>query len=196
MRVEILNERDIFQQFRFRIVEARLRHERFDGEMSAELTRLKFERGDSVAILMHDQEADTIVLTEQFRYPSYNPNVEGSGWILEVPAGSCEAGEAPDVTARREAEEEVGFTVEDIEHLTTFYVSPGGTSERILLYYVATRPEHQTGEGGGLLTEGENIRRRSIKVDDALQMIKTGEIVDAKTIIALQWLEIRRLKNL
>jgi nudix-type nucleoside diphosphatase (YffH/AdpP family) len=195
MRVEITGQRDVFQQFRFRIVEARLRHERFDGEMSAEITRLKFERGDSVAILMHDQDTDTIVLTEQFRYPSYNPDIEGSGWILELPAGSCEAAEAPEVTVRREVEEEVGFTVEEIEHLTTFYVSPGGTSERILLYYAATRPEHQTGEGGGLLTEGENIRRLSMKVDDALRMVKTGEIQDAKTIIALQWLEIRRLKQ-
>jgi nudix-type nucleoside diphosphatase (YffH/AdpP family) len=190
MRVEILEERDVFQQYRFRMIEATLRHERFDGEMSHEITRLKFERGDSVAVLMHDTDANTIILTSQFRYPTYRPD---NGWILEIPAGSCEAGEAPDVTARREVEEEVGVNVEDVRHLMTFYVSPGGTSERILLYYAATRPEHQTGEGGGVLSEGENIRKLAVKVEDALRMIESGEIQDAKTIIALQWLQIQRL---
>ncbi|MCU0511446.1 MAG: NUDIX hydrolase [Anaerolineae bacterium] len=143
-RVHILSQRVVFQQAFFRIQEARLTHELDDGRMSAELVRLNFERGDSVAALVHDVAAGTLLFTEQFRYPAYT---KGSGWLLEVPAGTVEAGEAPEATLRREIEEEIGYTLHSVQHISTFFLSPGGTSERIHLYYAGVTAQDKTGPG-------------------------------------------------
>lgn len=198
-RVEIIKETQIFERFFFKIIEAELRHELYSGKMSSPLTRLSFVRGDSIAILMHDPDADTVVLTEQFRYPTYRPPAASSaspdlndGWLLEIPAGTVEPGELPEATVRREVREEIGYRVREARHLSTFYLSPGGTSERILLYYASVHPEDQTAKGGGLVAEGEDIRVMLVKVDEALAKVHRGEIHDAKSIIALQWLELHR----
>jgi nudix-type nucleoside diphosphatase (YffH/AdpP family) len=190
-RVEILSLREVFQKFIFKIEEARLRYERFDGKMSAELTRLNFNRGDSVAAVVHNKRNDTVVLVEQFRYSTYD---KGPGWTLELPAGIIEPELDPDpaVTMRREIEEEIGYTVATLRSITKFYLSPGGSSERIFLYYTSVTPKQKTKKGGGLAHEGEDIHILSIKVDDALGKVDNGEIVDAKTIIGLQWLKMNR----
>jgi nudix-type nucleoside diphosphatase (YffH/AdpP family) len=192
-RVEIISENEIFKRHFFKVNEAKLKHEQYGGAMSSELTRLNFERGDSVAILMHNPDDDTIVLTEQFRYSTYKPeNEKETGWILEIPAGTVEKGETAEDTVRREVKEEVGYEVEEVRHLSTFYVSPGWTSERIMLYYASVNPKNQTGKGGGVISEGEDIRVMLVKVNEALAKIDTGEIKDAKSIIALQWLQLHR----
>jgi ADP-ribose pyrophosphatase len=98
----------------------------------------------------------------------------------------------PAVTMRREIEEEIGYTVETLRLLNKFYLSPGGSSERIFLYYTSVTPKNKTKKGGGLAHEGEDIRLVSLKVDDALRKMDSGEIVDAKTIIGLQWLRANR----
>lgn len=193
-KVEILSEKQIFKKFIFRINEAKLRHSRYDGSMSEPITRLNFDRGDSVALLVHDVDEDTILLTEQFRYPAYDPaGKRGDGWIMEIPAGSIDAGEVPEDAARRELTEETGYTIQKLQFLKTFYLSPGGTSERIILYYAQMKPTDKLGAGGGVGYEGEDIKTLRVKVDDALKMIQTGEIVDAKTILALQWLQLQRM---
>lgn len=190
-RVKILSENVVFDNF-FRIKKAQLRHKLFNGKMSEELTRLSFERGDSAAVIMHSLPDDSIILTEQFRYPTYGKN---SGWILEIPAGSVEADEVadPTKTMRREILEEIGYSATQQFHkICTFYVSPGGTSERIHLYYTRVTPKDKVARGGGVMHEGEDIRVLSIKVDDALRMVEQGKLLDAKSIIALQWLQINR----
>jgi ADP-ribose pyrophosphatase len=189
-RVEIIGKKQVFKQAIFRIDEIHLRHELYKGGMSEELVRLNLDRGDSVAAIMHDREADTLILTEQFRYSAYE---KGPGaWLLEIPAGSVEHGEDPAETMRREIKEEIGYDVEQIKHLCTFYLSPGGTSERIILYYASVTPKQRTSQGGGLVEEGEDIRILTMKVNQALRKIDTGEIADAKTIIGLQWLQLHR----
>jgi len=187
-RVQIISNEIIFKNF-FRIDQARLRYEKYDGTMSDEVTRLVFERGDSVAALVHDAEADTLTFTEQFRYPTV---AHGPGWILEIPAGSVEEGEAPDDTMRRELEEEIGCRVEMLTPIHTFYVSPGGTSERIHLFYALVTPAQYVSEGGGLPSENENIRVVTLPVAEAFGQMWAGQIQDAKTLIALQWLHLRR----
>jgi nudix-type nucleoside diphosphatase (YffH/AdpP family) len=192
-RVEVISQQELFKKYFFSVKEVKLKYEQFSGAMSAELTRLNFERGDSVAILMHDPEADTVVLTEQFRFPAYKPgNEKETGWILEIPAGTVEKGESAEDTVRREVKEEIGYDVREVKHLTTFYVSPGWTSERIMLYYASVNPKDQTSQGGGIVSEGEDIRVMLVKVNDALHKINTGELKDAKSIIALQWLQLHR----
>ena len=189
-KVKIISEKPVFDQF-FKIDEAHLRYELFDGKMSAELTRLNLNRGDSAAIVLHDPLADTIIMTEQFRYPTYTKD---HGWILEIPAGTIEEKEVadPTITLRRELMEEIGYSVKNFRKVASFFVSPGGTSERIHLFYAAIRPEDKIAAGGGLASEGENIRMVSMSLKEALYKITTGDIMDAKTIIGLQWLQLNR----
>ena len=188
-RVDILKIEPIFQKFIFRIDEAHLRHEQFDGTMSDEMVRLSFERGDSVAAVLHNVYDDTLIFTEQFRYPTYKA---GTGWMLELPAGVMEDGEDPLDTMQRELVEEIGYEVDSLRKINTFYVSPGGASERIHLFYASVTPKQQTSEGGGLDSENEDIRRVTMKVSEALIKINTGDICDAKTIIGVQWVALHR----
>lgn len=188
-RVEIIEKFQVFKRFFFRIEEAQVRHELYNGEMSPVLTRLKFDRGDSVAILMHDSTDDTIFLTEQFRFPTYDPEGKrGDGWLVEIPAGSVDDGEDPARTVLREVQEESGYTLRDVKLISTFYLSPGGLSERILLYYARVNPRQKTTEGGGKADEGEDIRVFKLPVAEAYEQVKSGKLNDAKTIIGIQWI--------
>lgn len=186
-RVDIVSETEIFKKLIFRVVEGRFRFQRYDGNMSDEIVRLNLDRGDSVAAVLHDTTDDTIVLTEQYRYPTHG---KGPGWMLELPAGVLDADEKPEQSVRREIVEEVGYEVSSMEPICTFYVSPGGTSERILLFYARVTPSARTSAGGGVASEGEDIRSVHIPVAEALARVRDGDIVDAKTIIGLQWLEL------
>lgn len=188
-RVEIVHEADLFVRGEFRLREARFRHERFDGNMSEELVRLSFERGDSVAALVHDVETDRLVLAEQFRYPSHP---SGHGWMLELPAGMVPRSEAgnPDLTVRRELLEEVGVRPREIHRIMSFFASVGGSSERVFLYYVPITADDRDGVGGGV--DGEDIRLLEPTVDDVGRALDAGEIHDAKTLIGLLWLRAHR----
>ncbi|MBI5668897.1 MAG: NUDIX domain-containing protein [Chloroflexi bacterium] len=190
-RVEIISREVAYKKFFFTVEEAHFRHELYNGQMSQELVRLNLERGDSAAVILHDPNADTIILTEQFRYPTYE---KGPGWLLEIPAGTVEKHENrdPSVTLRREIMEEIGYKTGNMRLVYTFYVSPGGTSERIHLYYAKVSPKDKTSAGGGVLTEGEDIRVLLVKVSDAQRLLATGKLVDAKSIIGLQWLQLNR----
>lgn len=187
-KVTLLSQKRVFDGF-FKIDEAHLQHELFKGGMSPELTRLNFNRGDSAAVVLHDPLSDTIILTEQFRYPTYTKN---HGWVLEIPAGSIEADEIadPTLTLRRELLEEIGYSVTRFRKIASFFVSPGGTSERIHLFYAAITPKDKVTAGGGVVSEGEDVRMVSMGVQEALDKITSGAIMDAKTIIGLQWLQI------
>jgi len=189
-KVEIISEKRIFDGF-FKIDEAHLRYQLFNGEMSPELTRLNFNRGDSAAVILHDPMLDTLIMTEQFRYPTYTKD---HAWVLEIPAGTIEANENADpmLTLRRELMEEIGYRVNSFRKVASFFVSPGGTSERIHLFYAAISPKDKVATGGGLAAEGENVKMVTMGVKEALYKITTGDIMDAKTIIGLQWLHINR----
>jgi nudix-type nucleoside diphosphatase (YffH/AdpP family) len=190
--VEILEETPVFEGF-FKLIGAKFRFQHFNEETMMEPPlQLKLERGDSVAVLVHNVTHGTLILIEQFRYATYR---NGDGWILEVVAGKIEKGENPEDAARRETMEEVGFNVTALQHVHTSYVSPGGTSERIILYYAQVRPEAELGGGGGVQSETEVIRRYGLPIDEALELLEERQIKDGKTIIALQWLENQLLKG-
>lgn len=192
-RVEIIEQKQVFKQWIFEIEETKLRHEKYNGKMSDEVVRLTFKRGDSVAAVIHNQARQTVLLTEQFRFPTY---ANGDGWVMELPAGSIDKpDENPEHAMRREIEEEIGYTVKNLEHISTFYVSPGGTSERIHLFYASVEEKDKLTAGGGLDEEKEDIRTVHISVNDIMTKIKNGAIMDAKTIIGLQWLRMRQLSG-
>ncbi len=183
-KVEIISTTRVYDGF-FKLDEVRLRYEKHDGTMSDEASRLLFERGDSLGVLLYDQGRDMVLLVEQFRYPAYVRG--GPGWLLEIVAGMTE----PDVQdvemARREILEETGYQIAGLTYLLSFYPSPGGTSERIHLYLGHLDEGCRVGPGGGIAGH-EDIRLVEIPLSKALQMIESGEICDGKTIIALQHL--------
>ena len=189
-KVEIIEETQDYKKAIFRIVQAKLRHEKFSGEMGDEITRLSLERGDAVAAVIHNPVEDTILLIEQFRYPTYGKT--GDGWVQELPAGIVEEGEDPSYTMKREIEEETGYEVDTLRHLYTFFLSPGGSSERVFLYYGRLDTDEKTFDGGGLDHEGEDIRTLRMPVDEALKKLKDRGFTDAKTILGLQWLQMNR----
>ena len=178
----------------FKVEEAHLHFEQFNGEMSPLIRRFSFERGDSAAVLVFNLDTQKIILINQFRYPTYS---KGHGWITEIIAGMVDPGETPEESAKRELQEESGLTLSAIEHICTFYTSPGGSSEQIFLYYAEVSGEFaKYNKNGGLLDHGEDITSFEISLDEALSKIKTGEIRDAKTIAGIYWLESRQLKKL
>lgn len=187
--VHLLGRRDVFRKLFFRVEEARLRHTLRDGNLGPEITRLTLQRGDGCAVVLHDADDETVVLVEQFRFATYDHD---EGWIWELPAGIVGANEDPAEAMRREAAEETGYDLPALTHLSTFYLSPGGSTERIFLYYCNINPGYRKGLGGGLPAEHEDITLAHVPVAEALAMVTDGRIKDAKTIIGLQWLAVQQ----
>jgi nudix-type nucleoside diphosphatase (YffH/AdpP family) len=189
VRVVVKKRRRLYDGF-FRLEAAKLRFERFDGSMSQEMERLVFERGDSAAVLLFDRERETVTLVEQFRYPVYLREGQDCR-LLEVVAGTIEHGDAPEDVARTESMEEAGYSLKRLEHVTTFYASPGAGTERIHLYLGYVDQQARLGAGGGLTDHGEDVRVVEIPLKEALDLVRSGVIRDGKTIIALQYLAAR-----
>lgn len=192
-KVEIIERKQVYQKLFFRLEETRLRHETFSGGMSEPIMRICMDRGDGVAALLHDPQASTVLMVEQFRYPAYLKfqDQPDRAWLLEIPAGIMEDGEDPKATMLREITEETGYQIPDLEHISTFFLSPGGASERIHVYYGQIAPEQKISAGGGLTEEGEDLRLVTVPVAEVMGKIADGSIQDAKSIIALQWLLMR-----
>ena len=177
--------REVVYDGHFRLDRYRLRHRRFAGGMGPVLTREILERGQVAAVLPVDPVRDRVVLIEQFR-----PGAWAAGrapWLLECVAGIIEPGETPEALARREALEEAGCVVTDLVPVASFLTSPGATTETVRLFCGRV---DSAGVGGlpGLAGEGEDIRAGTMPVEDAVALLDEGRIVNAKTIIALQWL--------
>ena len=139
--------------------------------------------GDGAGILLCDKTRRTVVLTRQFRLPAFI-NGHPDGMLIEVPAGLLD-GEAPDDAVRREAEEETGFRVTAVNEVINAYPSPGAVTQRLHLFIAEYTSTDRVGTGGGNVDEGEHIEVIEVPFDEALAMIDTGDIVDAKTIILL-----------
>lgn len=189
MRVEIEQRSREYDGF-FKLERVQLVYQRFDGSMSHPVTRLVFERGDSAAVLLYDASAEKVILVEQFRYPAY-AREGGDGRLLEIVAGTVAPGSTPEQVAYAELVEEAGWELESLEPIATFYPSPGACTERIFLYLGQLSAATQVGDGGGRQGSGEDIRVHEVPLRAALEMIRSGEIRDAKTIIALQCLAAR-----
>lgn len=167
----------------FGVDEATVAYEKADGTWSEPTKRLSVERGDSAAVLVLDTKRDTLILVRQFRYPILR---HGEPWLLEIVAGKIDEGETAEAAARREAEEEIGMRLDALEKVAEIYGSPGGLSEKLSIFCAkGTRDS----DGGGL--EGEDVETVELPVAEAFAMVERGEIRDAKTLVALQWLGLR-----
>ena len=186
-KIEIQRQKRLLDDF-FKVDEVVLRHELASGRMSPPMRRLNLERGNGVAALLLDRQARTVVLVRQFRYPTA---IAGPGWILEVVAGVCETGESLEATMRREILEETGYQVDALEPIASFYLSPGGSSEQIFLYCGEVSAANRPQPGGGVPQEGEDIEVVELPLEAAWKALDAGEIIDAKTMVALMWLRRR-----
>jgi nudix-type nucleoside diphosphatase (YffH/AdpP family) len=196
-RVVILEEVEDYRYRRFSIWRARLQYRRSDGKLSQPATRVNFERGSAAAVLLHDREEDLVLLVRQFRYPVYTTLPTAArqdagaepAWLLEIIAGVIEDGQGPADVARREAEEETGYQINgDLQLIAEVFASPGASSERLTIFLGQADSHHPEGRGGGLAVEGEDTEIVWVPRAVALDWLAHGEIHDAKTVIALQYL--------
>lgn len=168
----------------------RIKHELFNGGWGESIEREVLERGHAAAVLPYDPALDKVLLIEQFR-PGAMRNEQGP-WLVEFIAGIVEPGESDEEVVRREAIEEAGIELGEVECLTTFYPSPGGSSETIALLW-ATADLSNAGGIYGLAEEGEDIKASVHNFTDAINMLESGVINNAATMILLLWFEkIRR----
>lgn len=155
-----------------------------DGSWSTQ-QREAYDRGNGATVLLYDTCRRTVLLTRQFRLPAY-VNGHPDGMLLEAAAGLLDDQDA-ESAIRREAVEETGHTIGALEHVFDVYMSPGSVTERLHFYAAPYDPGSRTGDGGGVADEGEDIQVVEVDFTDALDMIGSGAIVDAKTIMLLQW---------
>lgn len=184
MKYDILNRETLFQGY-FRVDRYHLRHEKFDGGWSQPLTREVFHRSKHVAaVLPFDPQQDKVVLIEQFRA---GPMALGEHpWLIEIPMGMVDVNESPEQAARREAREETGCEVLDLQPIAEFFSSPGGTDEHIILFAArVTAPAN--GALHGMPNENEDIRVHVMDASKAIGMLFTNKIRDSQTLVALQW---------
>ena len=166
------------------------RHEfelkRRNGEWQRQI-RETYDRGDGAAVLLCDLEAKAVILIRQFRYPAFYRGE--MPYLIEVCAGKLEGDDA-ETCARKEAEEETGYRVGALTKAYDCFMSPGSVTERLTLYVGLVEGAAES-EGGGLVNEGEDIEVIKLPLATALQMVETGEIADAKTILLLQYAELK-----
>ncbi len=163
---------------------------RRDGSWQAQ-TREVYDRGNGATILLYNLERRTVLLTRQFRMPAYVN--DHSGYLIETAAGLLDNA-SPEVRIRQEAEEETGYRVGEVQKVLEAFMSPGSVTERVHFFIARYQAEDRIDEGGGLEHEGEDIEVLELDIDQALGMIDSGEIVDGKTIMLLQYLQLRVLK--
>ncbi len=169
------------------IIEQRMRN----GEV-VRLERDIHDHGSAAAIFLYDIKADSVILVRQFRLGAF---VNGDhAYMLEIPAGLLDPKEEAADAARREAEEETGYSVSSVHYLFDMYASPGALTEKVSLFFATIDTADRLTDGGGLAEEHEDIEVLSMPLDEAYAMINSGGIKDAKTIIVLQWAMLNRDK--
>lgn len=180
-----LTKRETAYQGYFRLARYSYRHTLFNGGWSPEITREVFERGHAAAVLPYDPVRDQVCLIEQFRVGAMD--APGGPWLLEFVAGIIEGDESAESVVRREAVEEAGCAVDELEFVCEYLVSPGGTTERTSLY--VGRADLTNVEGvHGLAEENEDILVHVVDADEAIAMADSNRISNAMGQIGLNWL--------
>lgn len=161
-----------------------------DGTVQQQ-SREAYDRGNGAVILLYNTVSKTVILTRQFRIPTYI-NGNKSGMLIEACAGLLDQ-DSPQDCIRRETEEETGYQIKEAEKIFEAYMSPGSVTE-ILHFFIAEYTNNmKVSDGGGLEEEEENIEILEIHIQDALRMIESGEIKDGKTIMLLQYIKLKNI---
>ncbi|MDB6061673.1 MAG: protein containing C-terminal region of TrgB protein [Verrucomicrobiaceae bacterium] len=186
--VTIANEEIVYDGF-FKVRKVQLSHLKFDGTQSSVMTRELVLRKEAAGVLIYDPQLDAVALIEQFRIGAIDRG--GSPWLLELVAGLIDTDESPIEVARREAQEEAGCEVLEMESVLDYFPSPGGTEEYFHLF-CGRADLRNVGGIHGLPEEHEDIRVQVVSFDAAVQLLNDGELCNAQTIIAMLWLQLNR----
>ncbi|MBL7862473.1 MAG: GDP-mannose pyrophosphatase NudK [Cyclobacteriaceae bacterium] len=152
--------------------------------------REAYDRGNGATILLYNKNSKTVILTRQFRLPTYvNGNTDGM--LIESCAGLLDL-DNPEDCIRKETEEETGFTLKEVKKIMEVYMSPGSVTELVYFFIAEYSNEMKTSTGGGLVGH-EDIEVLELPFERALEMIETGEIKDGKTILLLHYLRLHQV---
>jgi GDP-mannose pyrophosphatase NudK len=154
-------------------------------------SREAYDRGNGATILLYNTEKKTVILTRQFRLPTYI-NGNTTGMLIEACAGLLDL-DNPEDCIRRETEEETGFLVKDVRKIFEAYMSPGSVTEILHFFVAAYDDQMKIHDGGGMAHEQEDIEVMELPFSETLRMIESGEIKDGKTIMLLQYALINKL---
>ena len=154
-------------------------------------SREAYDRGNGATILLYNADRKSVILTRQFRLPTYI-NGNKTGMMIEACAGLLDK-DNPEDCIRRETEEETGYKIKDVRKVFEAYMSPGSVTEILYFFVAAYDKSMKVNEGGGLEHEQENIEVLEVSMDGAMKMMDTGEIKDAKTIMLLQYVRLHKL---
>lgn len=157
---------------------------RRDGEWQRQ-SREVYDRGNGATLLLYNREKQSVILTRQFRFPLYVNH--HSGFLLEAPAGLLDNLD-PEKRIRAEAEEETGYQVGQVQKVFEAFMSPGSVTEKLYFFIAEYQPDDRFSDGGGVKEEGEDIEVLEVHFQTAMQAIRDGDIVDAKTIMLLHYL--------
>ncbi|MEN8212896.1 MAG: NUDIX domain-containing protein [Pseudomonadota bacterium] len=188
MKWTVVSKQTLFDGF-FRLSELHIRHQLFAGGESSLLRRELLEKGDAVGLLPYDPERDELVLVEQFRIGALDD--PAGPWLIEIIAGYQEPDEKPETVAVREALEEADCHISQLQFIHRYYSTPGGSSEKIHLFFGLT-DSSALGGVHGLKNEGEDIRVRVVSSQTAFEWLDQGKIDSAMPTIALQWFRLHR----
>lgn len=168
-------------------------YQKEDGEWETQ-RRETYDRGNGAAILLYDPVKGTVILTRQFRMPTYVNN-NPDGMMVEVCAGLLE-GDDPESCIIKEVEEETGYRVPQVQQVFEAYMSPGAVTEKLSFFISEYRDNMKVSEGGGAEHESEHIEVLELPFKEALAWIEKGDIQDAKSIMLLQYARIHKLIDL
>lgn len=161
-----------------------------DGTIMSQ-SREAYDRGNGATILLYNKEQKTVILTRQFRLPTF-VNGNETGMLIEACAGLLDKDNAEDCI-RRETEEETGYKITDVRKIFEAYMSPGSVTEILYFFIAEYAKEMKVSEGGGLDHEEENIEVLELDITEAMQLVESGGIKDAKTIMLLQYIKLHNI---
>lgn len=161
-----------------------------DGSIEVQ-NREAYDRGNGATILLYNKEQQTVILTRQFRLPTYI-NGNDDGMLIETCAGLLDK-DNPETAIKRETEEETGYQIREVKKVFEAYMSPGSVTEILYFFVAEYTKDMKVSAGGGHHEEQENIEVLETSFNEALDMISTGEIKDGKTIMLLQYAQINHL---
>ena len=154
------------------------------------LNRETYDRGNGAVLLLYHAKNSTVILTRQFRFPTF-VNGNADGYLIEACAGLLDADDA-ETCIRREVAEETGYRIREPKKIFEAYMSPGSVTEQLHFFIAEYTRDDRISDGGGQAQEGEDIEVLEYQLNDALAMIETGAIQDGKTIMLLQYLALQR----
>ncbi|WP_047415845.1 GDP-mannose pyrophosphatase NudK [Cellulophaga sp. Hel_I_12] len=159
-----------------------------DGSWETQ-SRETYDRGNGSTILLYNKERSTVILTRQFRMPTY-VNGNKTGMLIETCAGLLSKENATECI-KRETQEETGYEISSVQKVFEAYMSPGSVTEIVYFFIAEYKDSMKVSEGGGAEGEQEEIEVLELKIDEAAKMIENGEIKDGKTIMLLQYIQLR-----